>query len=140
MLPSENIVLQSALKAFRGNRPAPAGYRVLFDDGVFVKKWHDEQGLNPHPVKEFEQPAYNVLDAADEPLFSVVAGYDESNRLRYSVLYESWGEDVTSWDEAMIKGFRQTVLAGFDENKKVSLADLVETLNPKSQQPALKGG
>lgn len=140
LLPSENNVLQNSLKAFRCNKIAPVGYKVSFVDGVNMETWHDEAGKNPRDVKVFQPPYYDLLDAEGEILFSIGAYFDESNQIKFHVLFDGDTEKVHNWDEAVVVGFNGTVLAEFntDLTKKASLSDALSSLNSSSPSSSLK--
>ncbi|MCL4432412.1 MAG: hypothetical protein M1300_08830 [Epsilonproteobacteria bacterium] len=140
MFASENIVLQNALKAFRGNKAAPAGFKVKYDSGVDTEIWHDEAGKNPRPIKIFNQPRYDVIGADDEIIFSISAGHNDANRIYFSSMWDGDAETVKSWDEAILCGFKNSVLANYaaEPSKSPSLSDAVNSLAARSTPKELK--
>lgn len=140
MLPSENIVLQGALKAFRANKSAPAGYKIRWNSGVGTENWFDTSGKNPRPVKVFSAPSYDILGSDESILFQIGVYHGSDNRINYHVMFEADGENVSSWDQAMILGFQKTVLAEFSGvSKKTSMADLVDSVRQNASRSAVPG-
>jgi hypothetical protein len=140
MFASENIVLQNALKAFRGNKAAPVGFKIKFYSGVDTETWYDEAGKNPRPIKIFNQPSYDVIGVDDEIIFSISAGHNESNRIYFCSMWDGDAESVKSWDEAILCGFKNSVLANYaaEPSKSQSLSDAVNSLAARSTPKELK--
>lgn len=140
MFASENLTLQNALKAFRGNKAAPTGFKVKFNSGVDTETWHDEWGRNPRPVKIFNNPDYSVIGADEEIIFSISAGHNDLNKIYFNVLWDSDAEIVKSWDEAILCGFKNSVLANYssDTPKNTTLSDAVNSLVARSTTSGLK--